>query len=404
MKRVVYFFVSMVLLGLLIQPLFALAVDEVDALNKQIAEKRAKIDLLEKSISDYKDKIQKKRLEAVSLSNQMAILDNRIAQIELDIRATEEKLATINLEIESLGLTIAEKEKSIKKQQKILAELIRSLYTEDGRSYVEIAAAYDSFSDFYSRLQYLETVECELGGSLHALQTARAELQEKHKQVSERKLAYEDMKTKLQNRRKDFNEQTFIKQNLLAQTHASELKFNTMLSTLRQQYQAIEGEISSIEKEVRKRLDAQSTLEKIAGDPTKLSWPVSSRYLTSVFHDPDYPYRNVFEHNGVDIRAGQGTPVKAAASGYIARARRCTTSSCYSYVMIVHNDGMATVYGHLSGINVSEDQFVTRGDLIGYSGGTPGTVGAGPFVTGPHLHFEARRDGIPVDPMMYLLD
>ena len=115
MKSAVYFFVSMVLLGLFIQPLFALAVDEVDALNKQIAEKRAKIDLLEKSISDYKDKIQKKRLEAVSLSNQMAILDNRLAQVELDIRATEEKLATINLEIESLGFTIAEKEKSIKK-------------------------------------------------------------------------------------------------------------------------------------------------------------------------------------------------------------------------------------------------------------------------------------------------
>ncbi|MBI5254337.1 hypothetical protein HY932_00970, partial [Candidatus Falkowbacteria bacterium] len=280
MKKAVYFFVSAILLGLLIQPLFALAIDEVDALNQQIAEKRAKIDLLEKSIGDYKEKIQKKRLEAVSLSNQMAILDNRIAQVELDIKATEEKLATINLEIESLNLTIADKEKSIKKQQKILAELIRSLYTEDGRSYVEIAAAYNNFSDFYNRLQYLETVQGELSGSLHALQTAKAELQEKHKQVSERKLAYEDMKTKLQNRRKDLNEQTYTKQNLLAQTHASELKFNTMLSNLRQQYQAIEGEILSIEKEVRKRLDAQASLEKIAGDPTKLSWPVLSRYLT----------------------------------------------------------------------------------------------------------------------------
>ncbi len=155
-----------------------------------------------------------------------------------------------------------------------------------------------------------------------------------------------------------------------------------------------------MERQLRKKLEAKDALPE-GGDLT-FSWPVPSKFITAYFHDPDYPYRHVFEHAAVDIRAAQGTPVRAAASGFVGRARRCSSHLCYSYVLIVHQNKISTVYGHLSAISVNEGDFVAKGDTIGYSGGTPKTVGAGPFVTGAHLHFETRVNGIPVDPLNYL--
>jgi murein DD-endopeptidase MepM/ murein hydrolase activator NlpD len=70
--------------------------------------------------------------------------------------------------------------------------------------------------------------------------------------------------------------------------------------------------------------------------------------------------------------------------------------------MIVHADGLSSVYGHVNQISVENEQFVTKGQVIGYSGGMPGTRGAGPLSTGPHLHLEIRLNGVPVDPLNYL--
>ncbi len=394
-------------LAVISQPLFVHSqtggnTGEIDALNDEIAERKAKIAELEKSIESYKKKISQKRLESSSLSNQTAILENHIVKVELDIEATQEKIDTIALEIEALDLSIEDKQDVIERQKKILKTLIQEIHYSDSKKFIEILAAYDNFSEFFNRIRYLEQIEGDLGKTARGLRLAKEDLEEKKGRAEERRLSYETLNDELSNKKLDLGEQVDYKSSLLAQTKASERTYQTLLSSLRSQYQQIENEIVSIEAEVRKRLSNSGQVENL-GDGSKLSWPTNSRYITARFHDPDYPFRHVFEHSGTDIRAGQGTTLRAAASGYVARARRCSSSRCYSYVMLVHSGGFSTVYGHMSSIVVSEDQFVTRGDIIGYSGGMPGTVGAGPFVTGPHLHFEVRKNGIPVNPLNYLV-
>ena len=153
-------------------------------------------------------------------------------------------------------------------------------------------------------------------------------------------------------------------------------------------------------------LSLQGTLEDklraYDGDATGetvISWPVHG-YITTLFHDPSYPFTSIVgQHSGLDIAVPQGTAIEAAAPGYVGRVYKGQQYGYY--VLIIHANGFATLYAHMSRIDVEQDQYVTRGQVIGLSGGRPGTPGAG-FSTGPHVHFEVRLNGIPVNPMPYL--
>lgn len=407
MKRILFF--SLIIMMAFAVPHFVFSEvggnkEEIQNLNDEIASKQSKIKQIEKSIVQYKKKIQEKQLESLSLNNQLGILENRVTEIDLDIKRIEEKLDTINLEIEKFELEIEKKTDDITRQRAITAELLRTIQKRSDKNFVEILSAYGNLSEFFSKIQYLKNIESDLVKGTRSLQLAKADLEDKKTQTLQRKAAYKELELDLDNRKQDLQEQQFAKEDVLVQTKNSEQVFRTMVVGLRNQYQSIENEIGGIERQIRQKLEEQKKMELLPVDPSgKFSWPTQSRYVTAYFHDKDYPYRHVFEHNGIDIRAAQGTPLKAAGTGYIARAKKCSSSRCYSYVMIVHSGGMATVYGHMSKIVVKEEQFVTRGDVIGYSGGTPGTVGAGPFVTGPHLHFEVRKNGVPVNPLNHLV-
>jgi len=134
--------------------------------------------------------------------------------------------------------------------------------------------------------------------------------------------------------------------------------------------------------------------------PDRLAWPLRAWVLTQPYGCTSMELEPVADwcqtghfHSGVDLAAPAGTPVHAAGMG-VARVAR-SPDGYGLYVVIDHGGGVATLYGHLEWTPLSNDEAVRTGDELGLVGSTG-------LSTGPHLHFEVRRNGRPVDPTLWL--
>lgn len=120
-------------------------------------------------------------------------------------------------------------------------------------------------------------------------------------------------------------------------------------------------------------------------------WPLDGGYISSDFGGRANPFDGYSSdyHPGIDIAENYGAPVYASASGYVQRAG--WYGGYGKYIKISHDYGYATAYGHLSSIEISAGDYVSKGQLIGYVGSTG-------YSTGPHLHFEVLLYGEQINP------
>lgn len=122
-------------------------------------------------------------------------------------------------------------------------------------------------------------------------------------------------------------------------------------------------------------------------------WPVRG-WVTSRFGTRTSPFSGILKfHEGIDIAAQTGTPVTATADGVVIKAGFSTGYG--NMVEISHGYGIRTLYAHNSRLNVKAGQRVRRGDVIAYAGDSGSS-------TGPHLHYEVKMNGMPVNPAKYL--
>lgn len=373
----------------------------IDELNRQIQEKKNYIEELEKQKEKYEKEIEAKQGEILNLNNAVNVLNNKIGKTKIKIKLIETQIEQKNKEIAKIEIEISQKEKEIESQKEKLAEAIRLIYQNSNKNHLEIILTSNSLSDFFNQWQYEEKLQKILQKNVSKLKIVKQGLEVQKSDFENKKKKLMALNDELKEEREKYEEEEHLKSALLKDTRGVEKKFQGLLSELRAEYNQVNLEISSLEKDARKKLAEQNRRGMGFGGNAEFSWPIPSQTITCKFHDPEYPFRSwIGEHSGIDIRASQGTPVIAAASGYVARAKDAGRG--YSYVMIIHNNEISTIYGHLSQIDVQEDTYVTAGQVIALSGGLPGTRGAGRFSLGPHLHFEVRVNGIPVNPEDYL--
>lgn len=373
---------------------------QISTLNVEVKKKKEQLDDLQRKAEAYRRMIEQKKIESASIEDEVGLLDNRIAKAELDISIAEDEIKTLELEIEALKAKIEESETKMSHERLLMSAMMRKLQRlQFGRSTFEILLSHSSFSEFFDELHSVAQLQSGVREALRGVQRLRLALEDDKQRRVAKQTDIGDRKRDIEAARTELEDQRAFKTLLLEETKESELEYRYLLGDLKREQNDADSEIVYLEKALRDKLNLADRLGK---ENAVLSWPlVPARGISARFHDPDYPFRNVFEHPAIDIRASQSTAVRAAAAGIVARAKDAGMG--YSYVMIIHNNGLSTVYGHLSRILAKEDSFIERGELLGYSGGTPGTPGAGKLTTGAHLHFETRIDGIPVDPLKYLV-
>ncbi len=375
--------------------------NEIDKIGSDIENKSAEIDGIRKKIDQYQERIDSYEGSQQTLANEIAILENRVKKTELDIQQTELEVDKVELELEKTDAEIIKAEEELKRSKEMIRIVLQEMYVFDDAGTLEVMFCNDVFSEFFDQVQYLETLQGDISTQVDNVYVLQAQLDDQRAQQTDRKTRLLGLREDLQTTMRRLEAEQVAKDTLLAQAQSSEANFRVLMRELREEQQYIQGQIFRLQEKLQNRIDGGGEDAIIFDGPTVLSWPVDGPIITATFHDPTYPFRHLFEHSGLDMAIPQGTTVRAAAPGYVAWAR--TGRSYGNYIMIVHANGVATLYAHLSRMDVETDQFVQRGQPIGLSGGAPGTQGAG-LSTGPHLHFEARVDGIPNNPYNLLVN
>jgi len=394
------FLISLIVLN--IKPVLA------DDLSDQINAKKQAMNDVSQQINDLKNVLAQKEKDISSLKSQIDAMNSQIELVQLQIKSSQLEIDKTNTEIEKNENDIKDKEAEIAKQKDLINSVIKELYEEKDTNLLAVVIGSTNFSDMVDKAEYLAKIQSSLKDGLDKLQVLKQELEDKSNQLNAQKTQLEDLKKQKEDEDKTLEDQKYSQAKVMEMTRGQESEYQSKLAQANAEEQSVSAEITALVQEQARRNRANSVTGRDGrGAPAMtggFSYPLSGINRISVtggdFMDKAYGFG--FPHTGVDLAAAQGTPVMAAGPGSIVIAYD-SGGPGLSYVAIDHGNGLVSKYLHLSAIYVKTGDVVNAGDVIGLSGGTPGSHGAGAFTTGAHLHFEIDDyNGNPINPHNYL--
>lgn len=375
------FIVGIALLGM---PLSAAYAQTADELRNQINGHNAQIEQLNKEIAAFEKQLTEVGAKKQTLQNTLTTLDISRKKLTSQINVTKNKISAIQLEIQTLSGSIVDKETSIKKDGEGLAQALSRVYEAGEQSMAEQILGTESMSALWNDFEANSAFQDAVMDHIHSLSEAKEELtisrdasEKKHQELERERRNLISEQTSLDINRKE-------QQSLLAQTKSQESNYQAILREKQAAKEAFEKTLNDLESKLQYTLDPSRIP---AAGKGILRWPLDNVKVTQYFGNTEFARSGAYSgkgHNGIDLRASIGTPIKAALTGTVkGTGDSGLVRGCYSYgrwVLIQHGNGLTTLYAHLSQINVSEGQSVATGEVIGYSGNTG-------YATGPHLHF-----------------
>ena len=341
------------------------------------------------------------------LDGKVADFDGQIADVQADVDAAQSRLDALEVERLHTETRLAEATVQLAAAKEELAKQAIAAYTgqSEAARYAGMLLGAGSMDELVSRRSYLKAVVGSQADAIADNERLRNQVSDLQDQLQKSRDAAVVQRNVVAGER-DQLQAARDAQNAVRQDAAVELASQEQLKaevvSRKDEFLAeqavLEQESAAIAATLRQRAAARA-----AGNPDAtvipagsgiFLYPVPGAPITSPFGYRIHPiYGTSILHQGIDFGADTGDPIQAAADGVVASAG--SLGGYGNATIIEHSGGLATLYGHQSQILVSEGETVTAGEIIG-------RVGCTGACTGPHVHFEVRVDGEPVDPMGYL--
>lgn len=375
--------------------------DEASELRDRIKNTQTQIDTINKEIAKYEKELQKVGAEKSTLQAALDELNLTRKKLLADISLTQKEIEKTTYTIQELEGNITESQRRIERNNSILAQALREIRTADDSSFVETVLASESISNLWVEIDQLEQLQNTISLQLADLRETKTELEGQHESERAERDNLTAFKNNLAGQQKVIEQNANEKNELLEVTKNKEAEYQALLAQKQAARKQFESDLQDYESQLTYILDPSRLPKEGSG---VLAWPLANVNITQGFGLTSFARAGSYgydkngqpnPHRGIDFAASVGTPLLAAASGTVRDAVDMDkTPGCYSYgkwILIDHDNGLSTMYAHLSVMSVGAGDYVNAGQVIGYAGATG-------YATGPHLHFTVfDRDAVLVD-------
>ncbi len=390
---------------------FLLVTSSIYVFANEIEEKKDSLKEAEQQQKAVESQIQEKSMEEAEILEKIEALEMDIIETENEISRLETQISETVEKIEETQEELVEAEDTIGEKNDTLESRLDTMYRRGNIGYIEVLLGSGDFTELLTNIDMIRKIANQ---DVELIE----ELEEQRDLIASKKKLLEDQEAKLLNYQEDAKSQkeqlqvsrgTQISLRREVQSVIGEMEEE--LTQMEQESKNLEAEIQRLQEEERARREAerrrkeqerkaqqQAEREKAqeqAGSSQPTGWPVPGHTrISSPYGNRTHPVLGGTRfHSGIDIPAPTGTPIVAAASGTVIMSQY---SGSYGNMIIVdHGGGLSTLYAHNSRNQVRVGQQVQAGETIALIGSTG-------MSTGPHLHFEVRRNGNTTNPMDWL--
>lgn len=357
--------------------------DKISRTAKQVRERRGKEGVLTRDIARFTSRVSALQRRVTSLSSRQATIEGELSAKRTRLSATQEQLRSERARLVRLQRRLREVRASLE------SRLVEQ-YKHGRTDLASVVVSADGFTDLLERGEYLGRLAQDDGKILRLVAGARSDAAGAERRLDTLERLQQQATAEVTARRNEVARVRGYVASTQAGVRAARNERRALLAKVKTDRKDLQEDLAAMQAQqarISGALNAPGAAGPIKRGTGQLIYPINGTFTSS------FGPRWGRLHAGIDVAIPIGTAIRAADGGRVAIAG--AVSGYGNYTCVQHSASLSTCYAHQNSIGVRVGQTVTQGQVIGETGNTGRS-------TGPHLHFEVRLNGAPVNPMNYL--